>query len=91
MYSFEDNKLLTKRELDVLACLHEGLTNPMIAERLCITIYTVKAHLSSIFHKLGLRNRIDVLLMLVGERELKNNDIKKQIMSLDNKIFEKVK
>lgn len=91
MYRFDDDKLLTERELDVVVCLHEGLSNPRISERLCITVYTVKAHLSKIFRKLGVQDRMDLLLMLVGEKEIKNPDIKKQIMTLRNNGFRRVK
>lgn len=84
MYGVEDDRFLTDRELDVLVCLHKGLSNPKIADYLCITVYTVKAHLSNIFRKLGAKNRMEALLMLVGEKEIKNNDIKNQIKSLKN-------
>jgi DNA-binding NarL/FixJ family response regulator len=82
MYCLKDDKLLTKRELEVLVCLYKGYTNPKIADRLCITISTVKAHISNILRKMGAERRIDILLMLVGEKNIKNKDIKKQISYL---------
>lgn len=82
MHRFEQEKSLTSRELDVLNCIHEGLTNPEISKKLCITISTVKAHISSLLQKVDAKNRIELLLMIVGERDIKNKYIKKQIMSI---------
>ncbi|MCA1705551.1 MAG: helix-turn-helix transcriptional regulator, partial [Actinobacteria bacterium] len=48
---------LTQREQEVAALVAEGLTNPETAERLFITLATVKNHLSSIFLKLGVTSR----------------------------------
>lgn len=87
MHSMEDDRFLTDRELEVLVCLHRGLSNPKIADKLCITVYTVKAHLSNIFRKLGAENRMEALLMLVGEKEIKNKDINNQIKSLKSKTI----
>ena len=91
MYQFDEDKVLTERELDVLVCLQKGLSNPKIADCLCVTVYTVKAHLSNIFRKLGAQDRVETLLMLLGEKEIPNNDVKKQIMSLNIKEFAKIK
>ena len=82
MHRFEQEKSLTVRELEVLNCIHEGLTNPEISQKLCITISTVKAHISSLLQKVDAKNRIELLLMIVGERDIKNKYIKKQIMSI---------
>ncbi|GHO82542.1 LuxR family transcriptional regulator [Dictyobacter formicarum] len=48
---------LSKREAEVLELLVLGLTNRDIAERLTITVSTVKQHVSSILGKLGVVNR----------------------------------
>ena len=48
---------LTEREIQVLRLVAQGSSNPEIAEKLCISINTVKTHLSSILHKLQLENR----------------------------------
>ncbi|GHO89925.1 hypothetical protein KSZ_79310 [Dictyobacter formicarum] len=48
---------LSEREADVLALLVLGFTNRDIAERLTITVSTVKQHVSSILHKLSVTNR----------------------------------
>lgn len=47
----------SQREREVLAWLARGLSNDAIAERLCISLSTVKFHLSNIFEKLGVNSR----------------------------------
>ena len=49
---------LTERENEVLSLVAEGLRNAQIAERLFISERTVKVHVSSIFAKLRLRDRV---------------------------------
>ncbi len=51
---------LTEREREVLRLVARGLTNRQIAEQLCITEHTVKAHLAKILGKLGLNNRVQL-------------------------------
>ena len=48
---------LTSRELQVLECLAEGQSNKVIAANLSITEATVKAHLKSLYEKLGASDR----------------------------------
>lgn len=48
---------LTKRELDVLALVYEGMTNAQIGGALFISEATVKTHLLRIFEKLGVSDR----------------------------------
>ena len=53
---------LTERETDVLALLVEGKSNRKIAAQLFITVATVKAHLTSIFHKLEVKSRSQAIV-----------------------------
>jgi DNA-binding NarL/FixJ family response regulator len=50
---------LSKREVEVLRLLGEGLTNAEIAARLYISTKTVATHAGDIFAKLQLRNRAE--------------------------------
>jgi DNA-binding NarL/FixJ family response regulator len=58
--------LLSAREIDVVRCLAEGLTNREIAQRLKLTEHTVKNYLFRIFDKLGVSSRVEVVLYALG-------------------------
>lgn len=55
---------LTEQQYRVLVLLAEGLLNKQIADRLSIQERTVKAHVTAIFEKLGVRNRTQAGLLL---------------------------
>ncbi len=48
---------LSERELEVLQHIADGLTNHEIADRLYLSLYTVKAHARSIYDKLAVHSR----------------------------------
>jgi LuxR family maltose regulon positive regulatory protein len=48
---------LSERELEVLALIADGLSNPEIAQRLFISLSTVKSHARNIYGKLGVHKR----------------------------------
>jgi DNA-binding NarL/FixJ family response regulator len=56
---------LTARELDIIRSVSQGLENKEISENLGIAIITVKHHLTRIFGKLSVRNRVELALFAV--------------------------
>jgi len=56
---------LSTREVEILRLLAEGLDNAHIAEQLFLSPTTVKRHVSSIFAKLGVANRVQAALEAV--------------------------
>ena len=58
------NTRLTEKEQEVLYCVLDGLTNEAIANKLTITLRTAKAHVSAIFSKLHVNDRISLVLLL---------------------------
>lgn len=59
---------LTPREAEVLRLVRDGLTNKQIARRLGISERTVKAHLTSVFTRIGVADRTQAAVW--AEREL---------------------
>lgn len=55
---------LSKREKEVLLLLAQGLTNQGISERLCIEEQTVRNHVSMIYSKIGVHDRIELMLLV---------------------------
>jgi DNA-binding NarL/FixJ family response regulator len=51
-------RVLTHREVDILRGLTSGLTNAMIADSHCLSPHTVKTHISHIFKKIKVANRL---------------------------------
>jgi two-component system, NarL family, nitrate/nitrite response regulator NarL len=59
---------LTPRELEIIAAIAAGATNKQIAQRLAISVQTVKHHLTSIFDKTGVSTRLELGLLAVNRR-----------------------
>lgn len=57
---------LSEREVQVARLVAEASSNKEIARQLAISERTVKAHLTSIFEKLGLRDRLQLSLRING-------------------------
>ena len=58
-------KHLTEREMSVLFYLTQGLINEEIAQKLNISVHTVKAHLEAIYDKLSVSNRVQAAIKAV--------------------------
>jgi DNA-binding NarL/FixJ family response regulator len=58
----ESIEQLTRREIQVLEALAEGLTNREIAERLHMSVDTERTHMMNILSKLGVHSRLQALL-----------------------------
>jgi DNA-binding NarL/FixJ family response regulator len=71
---------LTKREHEIIVLVADGLKNAAIAERLAISEATVRNHLTSIFDKLDLSDRTE-LVVLAFKRGLVRNPRHRQDMT----------
>jgi DNA-binding CsgD family transcriptional regulator len=63
---------LTRREKEVIALIGAGYTNKDIAEKYGISPHTVKHHLTNIFDKLGVSNRLELVLFSIDHQLIDN-------------------
>lgn len=59
---------LTKREREILFLIAEGLTNKAIAERLVLSVHTVRTHVQTILAKLGAHSKLEALAVAKRRR-----------------------
>jgi two-component system, NarL family, nitrate/nitrite response regulator NarL len=59
---------LTPRELEIVTLVVAGYSNPEIAQRCSISEQTVKHHMSNVFDKLGVSNRLELALFAVNHQ-----------------------
>ncbi|MBK5264150.1 MAG: response regulator transcription factor [Alphaproteobacteria bacterium] len=59
--------VLTEREKEIAKLIRAGLRNKVIAEKCGLTEGTVKVHLHSIFQKLGVKSRAELIVSSMGE------------------------
>jgi DNA-binding NarL/FixJ family response regulator len=58
----EAAQVLTRREIEIIRMIGEGLRNKAIADRLAISEGTVKIHLHNVYEKLGVGGRLELML-----------------------------
>jgi len=59
---------LTSQEKNILACLVEGLSNKKIAQKLVLSLSTVKFHVSNILNKLGVSSRTEAVSLAIKNK-----------------------
>jgi NarL family two-component system response regulator LiaR len=59
---------LTEREQDVLRCMVEGMNNNEIAQKLVVSLGTVKFHISNIFQKMGVDSRVEAVKIAIEQK-----------------------
>ncbi len=62
------NYHLTRREKEVLACIVEGLSYKMIADRLSISYETVRSHVKKIYEKLHVASLTEAVAKAINQR-----------------------
>ena len=65
----QDEVKLSKRETEILELLCEGLANKEIADRLSISVETVRVHLKHVYEKLHVRSRTEAAMKFRDSRE----------------------
>lgn len=65
----QDEVKLSKRETEILELLCEGLANKEIADRLNISVETVRVHLKHVYEKLHVRSRTEAAMKFRDSRE----------------------
>ena len=68
---FCSNHEITAREKEIILEIYNGLTNQQIANKLYISIQTVKDHTSRIYNKTNTQNRVQLIKMLHESEEVK--------------------
>jgi DNA-binding CsgD family transcriptional regulator len=66
--AFLSEKGISGREQEIIGLLVEGKTNREIADRLCISLNTVKTHVKNIYSKLEVTNRVQLFSLLRGNQ-----------------------
>ena len=72
---------LSKREIEIISHIAEGLTNPQIAEKLNLSAHTIGTHRKNIMTKLGVKNTAAIVMYA----------IKAQLVSPNKYLFSELK
>jgi two-component system nitrate/nitrite response regulator NarL len=60
---------LTRRELQIVKYIAEGMSNKLIGRKLDIAESTVKVHVKHLLKKLGLRSRVEAAVWMVEQQK----------------------
>lgn len=69
-----DKPLLSDREMEIVQLVAQGFQNKEIGKKLVISENTVKNHLRNIFDKLGVSDRLELVLYAIHHRLIDNPD-----------------
>ena len=61
---------LTPRQLEIAELIAQGEDNAAIAAQLGAKVQTIKNHVSAIFVRLGVKNRTQVTLVVLGKKKI---------------------
>ena len=64
---------LTKRELEIALLVAEGLSNREIARKLVISDKTVENHLTTIYDKLHVKSRAQLICLIMQDRYMRRD------------------
>ena len=62
LFNWQGRRLLTKREMDVVKLVVQGHTNRDVAQNLGLTEHTISNYLFTIYEKLGVSSRVELVL-----------------------------
>ena len=74
-YGKRSSYTLSAREVQVLRLASRGMSNKEIADKLCVTIATIKAHFYSTFNKMGVASRTEAIMKGMREGVITIGDI----------------
>lgn len=63
----KDRYHFTEREMEILSLVCNGLSNKAIAEKVFVSLHTVKGHLTHIMEKLGVQSRNQIVALLMNQ------------------------
>jgi NarL family two-component system response regulator LiaR len=72
------DELLSEREKEMLKLLATGMGNKEIAKKLCLSLRTVKAHMSNIFNKMNVASRSEALVEALRSGMITLEDIQEK-------------
>jgi NarL family two-component system response regulator LiaR len=71
------SELLSNREIEMLRLLATGMNNKQIADKLCLSLRTIKTHMSNIFTKMNVASRSEALVEALRSGLINLEDIKR--------------